>query len=217
MIVSNEKKFIFVHNPKTAGTSMESALSAYGNAFNRSNYQKIRFLMTRKNILPSWKYRHYHKHMKAFEARRFFSDQEWNSLFKFGFVRNPYDRMVSLYLFAKRHTSTRSHDLVSKMDTFQKFADSLISEERFQENREIFQKTYFQDEGREKFIVDFIGRFENINEDFPKILETIGISVKLGWELRSDRKDYREYYDSRTRKLIESYCEPDLDEFKYTF
>ncbi len=216
MIVSPKQRFVFVHNPKTAGTSIQQALTPYSNIVQRSIYQKMRFRLTRKSVFPDWRYRHYHKHMKASEAMRLIPEKVWDSFFTFGFVRNPFDRQVSLYLYTQRTSTTKSHKVVSKLDSFKEYVYALINEPLFQENRTVFQKTYFTDENGNT-MVNFIGRYENLLKDIQFIERKIGILIDLPWELKSDRKPYRAYYDNETRRLVEEYVRPDLDEFDYDF
>jgi hypothetical protein len=71
-MISHEHKFIFVHVPKTGGTSIESLLDLSGA-----------------------------KHNTARQYRNFFPDV-WKRYFSFAFVRNPWDRVLSFYMFRKQ-------------------------------------------------------------------------------------------------------------------
>jgi hypothetical protein len=64
---------------------------------------------------------------------------------------------------------------------------------------------------------DFIGRFERIGEDFAALMARFGLTADLPHRNRSQRGDYREAYDSRTRRLIADYYAPELARFNYSF
>ena len=67
-------------------------------------------------------------------------------------------------------------------------------------------------------LVDFVGRFENLTEDFRKICSSIGLTgVELKHQNKSARGHYQEYYDLETRDLVARHWERDIDLFKYSF
>ena len=60
---------------------------------------------------------------------------------------------------------------------------------------------FYDDAGN--LLVDYIGRYESINEDFSNICEKIGINVELPVRNSSKRKaDYRTYYNEETVDLV---------------
>ena len=81
MFINHEYKFIFIHIPKNAGTSIR-------NSFDTQGYDKK---VVRKR----------YPHDSCNVIKRYCRDSVWNSFFKFAVVRNPYDRMVSYYHFYK--------------------------------------------------------------------------------------------------------------------
>ena len=66
-------------------------------------------------------------------------------------------------------------------------------------------------------MVDFIGRFEHLEEDFKKVGERLRIGSKFPHLLPSKRGLYQDYYDGQLRKIIEKRYREDLDYFEYTF
>ena len=98
-VISNSKKFIFVHPHKCAGTSIEIALENLLQwndiILGSSNYgEKI-------NNIYSQKFGIY-KHSSADKIRKVVGEDIWHSYFTFSIVRHPLDRMVSLYEFLKK-------------------------------------------------------------------------------------------------------------------
>ena len=67
--------------------------------------------------------------------------------------------------------------------------------------------------------IDFIGRFENLEEDFREVCRAVNLpAIDLGKEKTSEnRKHYRQYYDGLTKGVVKKYFEKDLDCFKYSF
>ena len=99
-------------------------------------------------------------------------DRLFDRFFKFGFVRNPWDWQVSLYHFIRQRASHPQHDLVLAMGGFPEFLKWRV--ESF--SPENLQNTFLADaEGR--LLVDFIGRFETLREDFLHLMEHLGKSV----------------------------------------
>ena len=81
MFINHKHKFIFIHIPKNAGTSIR-------NSFNINGYDKQ---------VVSKRY----PHSTCSEIKKYCGDEIWNSYYKFSFVRNPFDRLVSFYHFHK--------------------------------------------------------------------------------------------------------------------
>jgi hypothetical protein len=65
--------------------------------------------------------------------------------------------------------------------------------------------------------VNYLGKVEHFDEDFSRLLNLLGISKEFGRLNAVERKDYREYYDSETRKLVERLYWEDIQRFGYTY
>jgi hypothetical protein len=79
-----------------------------------------------------------------------------------------------------------------------------------------FQKDFVTDESG-NLIVDFIGRFENLTEDFARVCRRIGISAQLPHRNKSGRGDYRGQYSDRTAQMIADAFRDDIEFFGYDF
>lgn len=152
------------------------------------------------------------QHLTAREVKERYDSLIWNNYFKFAFVRNPWGRLVSefSYRMQKRQDIIKSYGL-NNQSSFEDYICAIRDR-----NKIIQQKDYVTDiEGN--IIVDFIGRLENIEDDFKKICKIIGVSCKLEKTNKSVHKDYKQYYDSMSKKLVEKLYKEDIELFNYSF
>ena len=70
-------------------------------------------------------------------------------------------------------------------------------------------------EGR--ILVDFLGRFETLEEDFARVCAAVGVRADLHHTNQSRHRDYRCYYTDRTRELVERFWADDITFFGYRF
>jgi hypothetical protein len=68
-----------------------------------------------------------------------------------------------------------------------------------------------------KIIVDFVGRYENLTQDFQQVCQIVNIDTSLPSINRSVHRDYKSYYNSTTKKMVEEYFKADIELFGYTF
>ena len=199
-MISHSHKFIFIWPMKTAGSSINIVLYKYGlHKFGDPN--------TRTRLGNKI------KHLKARELREMkLYKKFWNDYFKFGFVRNPWDLLVSLFFYKKQND-----ERYQKM-TFNKF----ILQNKFASARKNYNFTSCYDRFADtngKLIVNFIGKFERLQHDFNKICKKIGIKkkIKLPHIRRTRHNKYRTYYNDATKKHVTKVFAKDIEYFKYRF
>jgi hypothetical protein len=125
----------------------------------------------------------------------------YKNYFSFAFARNPWDRMLSFYFF-KRNIAP-----ISKIDKNISFKD-------FLELPILNQYSYIKGFSRNSFV----GRFENLQEDFDIICDKIGIpQQKLPHINKTNHKHYTEYYNNETRRLVSEKYAKDIEYFGYKF
>jgi hypothetical protein len=207
LVINTHYKFIFVHIPKAAGTSvMESLSSLKGNN-------------------TSWLARTKHETLadfeRAFETRRSPVDRSHGidprGYFGFGFVRNPWDRMASLYRYMLETRPVREIDTVTSFKDFlakaQQDADWI---KRLHSMRP--QVDYFTtSENRLK--IDFLGHYEYLQEDVRAVEARIGCSIAMRHLNRSSNagRDYREDYDAEMVEIVAQKFAEDVRQFGYQF
>jgi hypothetical protein len=196
MLLSLRHRFIFIHIYKAAGTSVTHALRP----FTREPLLRRRTVPRLPDRLPD--------HLTAAEVRGEIGEL-FDRCFKFTFVRNPWDWQVSLYHYMLQTRKHPQHQLIRGMK-FDEYIRWRVTEDRH------LQKEFVTDAAG-KTIVDFIGRFENLETDFAAVCEKIGIAAKLPHRNRSRHADYRSYYDDTTRELIATHFRDDIEMFGYSF
>jgi hypothetical protein len=200
-MISFQKRFLFVHIPKTAGNSIQSVLREYSEdelVVLRSEQDGIERFGLRN---PKYKIK---KHSTLAEYRDALGETEFGNLYRFTCVRNPWDRMVSYYF-----TPTQKAEALDRKK-FRKIISSALS-----------VADYLQlDKGEEDPFgnVDYIMRFENLADDFRAVCAALDISpMKLPQYNRSNREHYSKYYDDDLRKLVRVRFAAEIERFGYTF
>ncbi len=191
-----DKQFIFVHVPKSGGSSVWEALS------------------TEKRWLPMLE--EYYAHDKRLAEMSF----------KFAFVRNPWDRLVSAYHYVLHHDKNQvtvawARKWLAGSESFEVFLHNLRRKSGLRHivmthHHFIPQADYVSEDGR--IAVDFLGRYENLVEDFRFICCKLGTeTAQLPWSNRSARRDYKSYYSDEDVTFVGKLYARDVEAFGYTF
>lgn len=203
MPVSHRHKFIYIHVPRTAGTSVASALMN----------QRVRFTFFGKlppGSLNEFRTRWAH-HIAAVNLKPLVPP--WDRYFKFAFVRNPWDRAISAYFYHKqkvdRHRASRSLvEIFKKVKSFDDWVHHGFT---------IHPSAHYVADRDGKLMVDFVGRFENLETDFAEICSKIGIKANLAHKNGSIHGPYQQYYTPETEEIIRKQCTSDIELFGYRF
>ena len=189
---------IFIHVPKTAGTSIADAL-----------------FKTDTRHIPAVRYR-------AWDRRRF------DSYFKFCVVRNPFDRLYSAYMYLRPHVGKRQYpdyawasDNLAGFDSFEAFVLAL---REGGVRRRIMSYIHFRPQHHwvrlpwvSDCAMDKVGRYETLADDYREILGRLGMASELPEKRRGDRGDYREVYTPRMKDIVAGLYRKDLSLFGYDF
>lgn len=193
MIVSHDKKFIFFHLYKVAGTSIRKSLEKYKSP-----------IITKPHIKP------------ALLKNKIFNGYEGDKLLKdyftFSFVRNPWDWQVSLYFFMLRDKGHFQYNIIKNMN-FEQYLDWRINEDCkpqymfLSENEDLVSDIN----------IDFIGKYEYLTSDFNKVCDILNLDSKLPHLNKTNHNKYTSYYTDTTRKMVEEAYKIDIDYFGYNF
>jgi hypothetical protein len=194
----DDHKCIFVHIPKTAGISITKSL--FGN-------------------LGAG-------HMTIKKYQIIFNNIEFNSYFKFTFVRNPWDRLVSAYNFLKKggfdnYDKFWAQKNLSNYMDFDSFVKNGLRRKSVQSWKHFVPQYKFICSEDGMPMVDFIGYFENLDNDFSYVQKKLGISSNsklLHLNKSMKRNDeYKEYYTEETKKIVEYVYHKDIQLLGYNF
>lgn len=198
-IILNDKKLIYLNNSKTACSSIKKT---FINKKIKDDYS-IHFL--------NWN-----------ETNKIENDYE--EFFKFTFVRNPFDRLVSCYESKFKSDSKKGVEILhydkyllgilNKDKGFDNFVKKIIKIPKFLADRHFESQYRLIFDKNQNCLVDYVGKYENINEEFQFIKERFKLS-SLPHYNKSDKKNWKNYYTKETAELVYKYYKKDIEEFNY--
>ena len=214
MIINHTYRFIFLHVPKTAGTSITrwlSTLTGWNDIeLGGTHYgEEIQAIYGRRFKL--------HKHSPAMQVRSIVGEDIWSNYYKFAVVRDPFDRLVSTYQFYREwdHPGVAA---VKAMTSFDEFLDSdYFTHDRRNPTRPSGLQCSFLglDNG---VTLNQLCRFETLDADVAQIADAIGVEPPALDRVNSSaRADTDSYYTPSTRTLAARLYEPDFALLDYPF
>jgi len=155
------------------------------------------------------------QHLLAQQVRQEVGVDVFDEYFKFSFVRNPWDKAVSQFLFMRKIPFLRKYIGMSKNAEFKKYL-SLIQQKKHVQWEP--QSAFLENENGE-ILVDFIGRFENYENDVRSLLLQLQISGidEIPHRKRASRAHYRDYYDAESEEMVRDIYQQDIVKFNYEF
>lgn len=233
MIISHKHKFIFIKTRKTAGTSIEIALSQFCAAEDvittlNSEDEDIRCALGFRgpqNYSIPFKYRHLasytardwlkvflnrkpHPHIQRHADARFaqalLGPEIWSRYYKFCFERNPFDRAISRYYW-----QTRAQQAKPDINEY------------IQSNEVYMLSNWSKYTINNQIVVDFVGRYEALSEGLHTIAEKLGLSAislpTAKADIRQNRQHYSQVLTEGSKAHIEKLCANELRTFGYTW
>lgn len=216
MLLCYRKKFLFVHIAKTGGTSVRAALAPYRR---RDPWRALLWACSRMSALSGHRLGiKLPRHAPAIAAREMLPRELYDSLFKFAFVRNPWDLQVSSW----HHLRRERPQLVAGCADFAAFLRYKLDPQRpwqYHLDMSITPQANYVTDQHGALIVDFIGHYERLESDFAHVCRRIGICPPPLPHRRqaTDRADYRRYYTHETAALVADHFAADIARFGYTF
>jgi len=208
-MISYQRKCIFIHIPKTGGTSIENAIWPSLNDRRPSDLW-MGFTSEFENRYQTGGL----QHLLAKYVQLEVGERIFNEFYKFAVVRNPFDRAVSQYTYMAGRPDLRSFIGMNEGDSFEKYLALIKS--RLHVQWECQHKFIFDDRGT--LLVDRVARYERFQEDLSEILTVIGVDPRvMGHDLKGARGEYREYYDEDAKEMLVDLYREDLRLFNYAF
>ena len=193
-MISHKYKCIFTHIQKNGGTSIKVPLGKLNGYFHHPAREQ-------KNVFGKY----------------------WGEYYKFSIVRNPWDRIVSIYhyyLLNNEPSNSKIKQIMPK--TFESFCKSYLGDNPqkwmtgWLGGEYILQKNWITNKNGD-IIIDYVGRYETINESFEHIKKELSINGELPHIRKSDHKNYKEYYTNELIELVRNKLKEDIELFDYKF
>lgn len=226
MIISHTNKYIFIKSTKTAGTSIEAALSNHCSGgdvvtplgdfdFNRDE--------TGAWVHKSMNEGRYKQHDDAVTIRDSLPAETWNRYFKFSIARNPWERTLSRFFWNHRNDPALKPEKgllqrlgvpVDELAPVRKAFNRFLKEENWDTN-----DRFYVIDG--ELCVDYVIRYENLAGDLLEVCQRVGLPelklphLKSG--MRSKKHHYSVYYDEEARQLVSERHQADVRLFGYRF
>ncbi len=215
MILSADKRFIFIHVPKAAGTSINSALSLH-DAFYPVRVQKpdARRKHAEKIGLPvAARDLGVHASAKRFIAA--LGRQTYDSYFSFTFVRNPWDVAVSWFHYRLINPTVAGHKEAEAAGTFGKYAKTNLGGADAHILAGV-QHPFLLDDA-DRLAVNFIGRYESLAEDFAQVKARLGVTtLELDHFNQSYHAPWAQLYTRETFAIVGGLVARDAQLFGYS-
>lgn len=199
-MILEKHKAVYLHIPKTAGTSLTAVFN------NKVNWKKLY-----NDYLVGYDKKKglYTQHLSLKQIQTVYN-KNVDDYYVFCFVRNPWEKILSTftYFHSKKNYSVediKNKHLMNFLNT-PKWADPAHKK----------TQVSFLESATEKQ-VDFIGRFESLEKDFKIVCDKLKIEYKLPSLNKSKHTHYSNYYTPETKKIIEDVYGEDIEKFKYTF
>ena len=229
-MICREFNCLFVHVPKTAGQSIEQFfMSRLGCSWER-DADRERFLLSVNPDRTCGTRKLAHLSAAEYVACGHLSPQDFQGLYKFSFVRNPWQRLVSEYLYRNYFSHRSFGDFVLRRLPRAGWDDQY---------RHIMPQYDMLHDAGGRLLVDFVGRFENLQQDFEIVCEQLGIgaaqlphrnpSDKASRRLRrrarnslwrngeNAKRHWTEFYDEQTLGVVSELYRKDIEAFGYRF
>lgn len=224
-MISHQHRCIFIHIPKCAGTSIENTLGHH-EGYKGTGVQDHRplrwiepvgfqpeLLSNLSNLREYWRrFRYRFKSAKNHRNKFIVTPEQYDSYFKFSIVRNPWSRIFSWYKGAVRNDATKRMYGVTGHPSFKEFFYQNVG------TGYLRPQGYWLKSFEGSYPYDFIGKFENLEEDFQKICHSLGMERRsLPHKLPGSGEDYREFYDKKMIKKVNEVYSEEIGTFGYTF
>lgn len=213
MILSHGRKYVFIHIPKTGGTSM--ALALEGRAMKddimlgdtpkaRRRRHRVQTVKTAGRL---W------KHSSLSDIDGLVTSDQLRDFFTFTLVRNPWDRIVSYYHWLQTQGFDHPAVRLAQSSSFAQF----INHPHTQASLSAAPYRSYVTDIRGRECCSAYIRLEHLPQDAQPLWDHLGFQLPIDHVNRSDRSDYRGYYSDKDAAMIADLCGEDITRFGYDF
>ena len=214
MIISLGRSYIFVHIPKTGGTSLALALEARAMKDDIMLGDTPKAQRRRKRVKGITTQGRLWKHSTLADIDGLLDPGRLESLFAFTLVRNPWDRAVSYYHWLQTQSFEHPAVGLAQSLSFTEFATSELICTSFRQSP---AASYMRRADGVEQCNAFI-RIENFDEDVVPLAHHLGFDLDIPWTNISERQvDYRQYYSADAVDSIAECCAEDIARFGYSY
>jgi hypothetical protein len=237
MIISFKYKFIFIKTYKTAGSSIENYLLPFLNnkdilaptedytginSWGNFNKEEVEDYIPKKIIEKYHRLKiYFNAHMPIWLVKERLKPLSkklnydiFENFYKFSVIRNPFDTIVSHYYW-----KNSSKNINSKPTSFNKILEEL--ENNVYPNYGLLNLNKLMDKNFEKIICNKIIKYESLNKDLSLVFNKLGIpfdgELKIYKKKTDNKKNYRDFFDNKSKKLIMEMFSKDIELFNYDF
>lgn len=208
-MISHKYRCIFVHIPKTGGTSIEDLIWPERHELSE-NELWMGFIDKYHNKYQTGGL----QHLLAKQIRSEIGASTFDSYFKFAFTRNPWDKVVSQFTYMSIREDLREFIGMKQGDCFKKYLELIAKKKHVQWEPQI--NFIFNDNG--DFLIDYLGRFESFNRS----VETIASRVNINYEAiphsnKGKRTNYQNYYDTESIERVREMYANDIKLLAYDY
>tara|TARA_B100001142_G_scaffold74122_1_gene74787 strand:- start:778 stop:1509 length:732 start_codon:yes stop_codon:yes gene_type:complete len=191
----DKKSSFIIHIPKTAGTSVYKSIYGTDISYSHFNWKDLRIIM---------------------------KDKKFSDYFSFSIVRNPWDRCLSAYEFLRSGGDNLkdrrfNKNFLSNFSSFEDFVKNGLSKRKIINWIHFIPQTNFTYSENDKCMVDYILRFENIENDYAQIKKKLEGSSLLKYNVNRTNDNYQKHYDEEMKNIIYKVYSRDIRLLKYEF
>lgn len=212
MILSRGRRYLFVHIPKTGGTSMALALEQRAMADDILVGDTPKAVRRKGRLKGIETLGRLWKHSTLADGEGLYARDELQELFVFTLVRNPWDRMVSYYHWLRAQSFAHPAVGLARALDFSAFLRHPTITKSFQGSP---YARYLQDSTGQTY-GHFI-RLEHLETDLAPLEDHLGFQLKMPHVNRSERGDYRRAYSAQDAEVLRDICAKDISDFGYEF